>query len=73
MSGLRTRTVPAYAAAFYLATLSIAPTRGPTGTFMAERFLFAPSAGAMLGMAWACSSRSIEPRRQPRARRLRPR
>jgi protein O-mannosyl-transferase len=54
VSGLRKRSVPAYAAAFYLATLSIASNLVvPTGAFMAERFLFAPSAGAALGLAWA--------------------
>jgi tetratricopeptide (TPR) repeat protein len=54
LSGLRWRTVPAYAAAYYLATLSVVSNLViTTGTFMAERFLFTPSAGAMLGMAWA--------------------
>ena len=54
LSGARTRSIPAYAAAFYLATLSIgANVVVPTGTFLAERFLFAPSAGAALGFAWA--------------------
>ena len=53
VSGVRTRSIPAYAAAFYLATLSIgANVVVPTGTFLAERFLFAPSAGAALGFAW---------------------
>lgn len=54
LSGARTRSIPAYAAAFYLATLSIGSNAVvPTGTFLAERFLFAPSAGAALGFAWA--------------------
>jgi protein O-mannosyl-transferase len=54
LSGARTRSIPAYAAAFYLATLSIGSNLVvPTGTFLAERFLFAPSAGAALGFAWA--------------------
>lgn len=54
VSGVRTRSVPAYAAAFYLATLAIVSNVFfPVGTFMAERFLFTPSAGAALGVAWA--------------------
>jgi tetratricopeptide (TPR) repeat protein len=54
LSGLRTRSVPAYAAAWYLATLSVASNLLiTTGTFMAERFLFTPLSGALLGLAWA--------------------
>ncbi len=54
LSGARTRAVPAYAAAFYLVALSVASNLLFTiGTFMGERFLFAPSAGAALGLAWA--------------------
>ena len=54
LSGVRTRSIPAYGAAFYLATLSTgANLVVSTGTFLAERFLFAPSAGAALGFAWA--------------------
>jgi tetratricopeptide (TPR) repeat protein len=53
LSGLRTRGLPAYAAAFYLSTLSIGSNVVvPTGTFLAERFLFAPTVGAALGFAW---------------------
>jgi len=54
LSGLRTRAIAAYAAGFYLATLSVASNLlFPIGTFMGERFLFLPSAGAALGLAWA--------------------
>jgi protein O-mannosyl-transferase len=54
LSGLRTRSIPGYAAAFYLAMLSVVSNLViPTGAFMAERFLFAPSAGAVLGFAGA--------------------
>jgi cytochrome c-type biogenesis protein CcmH/NrfG len=54
LTGLRACSVPSYAAAFYLATLAIPSNLFfPVGTFMAERFLFMPSAGAALGVAWA--------------------
>jgi Tfp pilus assembly protein PilF len=53
-SALRTRSIPGYAASFYLATISVGSNLlFPVGTFLAERFLFAPSAGAAIGFAWA--------------------
>jgi protein O-mannosyl-transferase len=57
VSGARTRGVAAYASLFYLATLAIPSNLFfPVGTFMAERFLFTPSVGAALAVAWALLS-----------------
>ncbi len=54
LAGLRRRSVPAYAVAFF--ALTFLPQSNflfNVGTFMNERFVFAPSAGFALFAAWA--------------------
>jgi protein O-mannosyl-transferase len=51
--GLRRRSLPAYGVLFYLATLSIVSNLPfSTGTFMSERFVFIPSVGFVMVLAW---------------------
>jgi protein O-mannosyl-transferase len=68
-SGSFTRSVPAFAAAFYLATLSIVSNLVVhIATFLGERFLFAPSVGAALGFAWGMLALVERAIASPRAR-----
>ncbi len=51
--GWRSRSLPAFAAFYYLATLSIVSNIVfPVGTNMSERFLFMPSVGFALFLGW---------------------
>lgn len=51
--GWKTRSLPAFAAFYYLATLSIMSNiLFPVGTTMSERFLFMPSLAFVLFLAW---------------------
>lgn len=53
LMNLKKRRIPAYAIAFYLLTLSIVSNLFVSvGTFMNERFLYAPSIGFCLVVAW---------------------
>lgn len=51
--GWKNRTLPAFAAFYYLATLSVVSNIVfPVGTNMSERFLFMPSVGFALFLGW---------------------
>lgn len=53
IKGLKTRSIPAFAAAYYLITLSIVSNLiFPIGTNMSERFMFMPSLGFALILAY---------------------
>lgn len=53
VSGFRSRSIPAFAAGYYIITLSIVSNIVfPIGTNMSERFMFMPSLGFALGIAW---------------------
>lgn len=56
LRGWRSRSVPAFAAFYYLATLSIMSNLFfPVGTTMSERFLFMPSLGFTLLLAYGAA------------------
>ncbi|MBK8516932.1 MAG: tetratricopeptide repeat protein [Saprospiraceae bacterium] len=53
VKGLRKRTIPGFASAYYLATLSIVSNLVfPIGTNMSERFMFMPSLGFALMLSY---------------------
>lgn len=53
INGLKTRSIPSFAAAYYLLTLSIVSNIiFPIGTNMSERFMFMPSLGFALMIAY---------------------
>lgn len=54
--GYKTKSVPAYAVFFYIATISIVSNLlFPVGTFMNERFIFISSAAFCIAVAWLLS------------------
>jgi tetratricopeptide (TPR) repeat protein len=64
LGNVRKRSVVAYGILFYLATLSVVSNLPfSLGTFMSERFMFVPSLGFAVVVAWLLSSRAFLPTR----------